>query len=108
MSRVVALFKTPPDAEQFDRNFESGLLPLLKNLPGILQVDVTRVTGAPIGEAKYHKVVLLTFSDQHAMNAALASKDGKAVVRSILGFAADLVTVFYGEEGTDGERVGEK
>jgi uncharacterized protein (TIGR02118 family) len=104
MSRVVALFKTPGDVEQFDRQFDTVLVPLLRSLPGILQVDITRVTGAPIGEAKYHAVVLLTFKDQHAVNAAMASKEGKAVVRSILGFAADLVTVFYGDEVISSDR----
>jgi len=98
MSRVVTLFKTPKDVEHFDRQFDTVLLPLLKNLPGISRVDVTRVTGAPIGEAKYHLVLLLTFANQDAINAALASKEGKALVRGILGFAADLVTVFYGNE----------
>jgi uncharacterized protein (TIGR02118 family) len=98
MSRVVALFKTPKDEEHFDRQFDTVLLPLLNKLPGINRVDVTRVTGAPIGEARFHMVVLLNFASRSDIDVALASREGKAVVRAILGFAADLVTVFYGNE----------
>jgi len=41
------------------------------------------------------------FDDKDAMDDALASPQGKAVARDIMGFAADLVTVFHVTSPTD-------
>ena len=37
------------------------------------------------------------FDSRDAMDAALASPEGKAVAKDIMSFAADLITVFHGE-----------
>jgi uncharacterized protein (TIGR02118 family) len=98
MITLYALFRKPEDPESFDKHCEDSLLPLLRTLPGLRALHLTRITGAAFGESKYHAVAQLSFDDRRAMDGALSSKEGKAVVRDIMSFAADLVTVFFGEQ----------
>ena len=97
MLKLVALYRTPPDPAAFDSHFDSVHLPLLRAFPGLRRLEVTRVTGAPIGAARYHLLCGLYFDNKDAMDEALASPQGRAVARDLMSFAADLVTVFHGE-----------
>lgn len=97
MTKLVALYRTPPDPTEFDHHFTDVHLPLVQAFPGLRKMEVTKVTGAPIGAAKFYRMVEMLFDDKDAMDEALASSQGKAVVRDIMLFAADLITVFHGE-----------
>ena len=97
MMKLVALYRTPPDPASFDAHINDVHLPLLKKLPGLRSLDVLRITGAPIGESKYHMLVEAGFDSRAAMDAALSSKEGKAVARDLMMFAAEIVTIFHGE-----------
>jgi uncharacterized protein (TIGR02118 family) len=39
----------------------------------------------------------LYFDDRDAMDAALASPEGRAIAHDLISFAADLVSAFHGE-----------
>ncbi len=97
MTKLVALYRRPDDPATFDRHLTETHLPLLRLLPGLIQLDVVHVSGAPIGESKFHVLVEAGFPSRSAMDAALASREGKAVARDLMSFAPDLVTVFHGE-----------
>jgi uncharacterized protein (TIGR02118 family) len=97
MIKLIALYRKPSDPAQFDKHYFEVHVPLVRKFPGLRSLEVTRVTGAPIGEAKFHMVTETTFDSKDAMDAALASPEGKAVTRDILSFAADVITVFHGE-----------
>ena len=97
MIKLVALYRRPPDHVAFDSHYDTVHIPLVREYPGLVRLEVTRITGAPIGDTKYHLMAEMYFADKAAMDAALASREGKVVARDLMGFAADLVTVFYGE-----------
>ena len=97
MTKLVALYRKPSDAAEFDKHYFEVHIPLVRKFPGLRKLEVTRVTGAPIGEAKFHLVAEMYFDTRDAMDAALASAEGKAVTRDIMSFAADVITVFHGE-----------
>jgi uncharacterized protein (TIGR02118 family) len=97
MVKLVALYKTPAEVEDFDKHYDEVHLPLIRKYPGLRKLEVTRITGAPIGEAKFHVMAEMYFDTRQAMDAALVSQEGKAVARDLLAFAAPLVTVFIGE-----------
>jgi len=97
MIKLIALYRNPSDPAEFDAHFFEVHIPLVRKFPGLRRVEVTRVTGAPIGEAKYHLMAEMYFDTGDAMDAALASPEGKAVTRDIMSFAADVITVFHGE-----------
>jgi uncharacterized protein (TIGR02118 family) len=97
MVKLVALYKKPAEVEDFDKHFNEVHLPLIRKFPGLRRLEVTRITGAPIGETKFHAMAEMYFDTREAVDAALASQEGKAVARDLLSFAAPLVTVFIGE-----------
>jgi uncharacterized protein (TIGR02118 family) len=97
MTKLIALYRKRDDMTEFDKHYETVHAPLVKQYPGLKKLEITRITGAPIGESKYHFMAEMYFESREAMDAALASKEGKAVARDLMGFAADIVTVFMGE-----------
>lgn len=98
MTKLIALFRKPPDVAAFDKHYDEIHTPLVKKYPNLRKLEITRITGAPIGETKYHLMCEMYWDSKDEMNASLASQDGKAVARDLMSFAADVVTVFIGEE----------
>lgn len=97
MIKLIALYRRPADPDAFDRHYQEVHTPLVRQYPGLRKLEITRVTGAPIGDAKYHLLAEMYWDDKGAMDAALSSREGKAVVKDLLAFAADIVTIFHGE-----------
>ncbi len=97
MIKLFALYRKPGDPGFFDKHYFGTHIPLVKKTPGLRALEVTRITGSPIGETKYYLMATLTYDSLDAMNAANASPEGRAVARDLMSFAADLVTLFYGE-----------
>jgi len=97
MVKIVALYKKPGEVEDFDKHYDEVHIPLLRKYPGLHKLEITRITGAPIGETKFHVMAEIYFDTRQALDVALVSQEGKAVARDLLSFAAPLVTVFIGE-----------
>jgi uncharacterized protein (TIGR02118 family) len=97
MVKLIALYRKPTDIDEFDRHFNGVHLPLVRKTPGLRKLEVTRITGAPIGESKYHVMAEMYYDTVDAMNAANASPEGRAVAKDVMSTAADLVTIFFGE-----------
>ena len=98
MTKLIALYRKPPDVAEFDKHYTETHTPLVRQYPGLRKLEITRIMGAPIGDTKFHLMCEMYFDSKDAMDAALASKEGKAVARDLMSFAADVVTVFIGEE----------
>jgi uncharacterized protein (TIGR02118 family) len=97
MVKLVALYKRPVDTAEFDRHYDTVHTPLVQKYPGLRKFETTRLTGAPLGEARYHLMAEMSFDSKDAMDAALASPEGKAVARDLMSFASGIVTVFFGD-----------
>ena len=79
MARLVVLYKTPKNAEAFDKHYTSTHIPLAKKVPGLKKYDVSQGTvGAPAGPSGIHLVATLYFDSLDALNAALSSPEGQA------------------------------
>lgn len=100
MIKLVALYRTPDDRAEFDKHYDDVHTPLVRKYPGLRRLEVTRITGAPIGGTKFCRMAEMYFDSKDAMDAALSSPEGKAVARDLMSFAADIVTVFHGEIDT--------
>lgn len=96
MIKLVALYRRPADTEAFDKHYDSVHTPLVRRYPGLKRLEVTRITGAPIGEAKFYLMAEMYFGSKEEMDSALASQEGKAVARDLMSFAADIVVIFHG------------
>jgi uncharacterized protein (TIGR02118 family) len=97
MTKLIALYKKPADPAEFDRHYNNTHTALVKKYPGLRKLEITRITGAPIGEPRFYLMAEMSFDNKASMDSAMASPEGKAVARDLMSFAADIVTVFYGE-----------
>lgn len=97
MVKLIALYKTPENKADFDAHYFNVHTPLVRKMPGLRRLEISKITGAPIGEPKHYLMAEMYFDDQDSMNAAMASPEGKATARDLMSFAANLVTLFYAE-----------
>ena len=97
MIKLVALFKRPDDVEAFDAHYEQTHAPLMRHVPGLERMEVTRNLRAFRGEPEYYLVAEMYFTDQQAFDTAMASDENRAAGKDLMGFAREYVTMFYGE-----------
>jgi uncharacterized protein (TIGR02118 family) len=97
MVKLIALYKTPDNPAEFDKHYNDTHSPLVKKMPGLRKLEVARITGAPIGEPKHYLIAEMYFDSLDALNASMASSEGKATARDLMSFAANLVTMFYAQ-----------
>ena len=97
MTKIVAVYRQPKDAKSFDAYYAETHTPLVKKMPGLRRLEVTKFTGAAGGPSDLYQVAELYFDDPGARETALASREGKAVVDDLPNFAAGIVSVYLGE-----------
>jgi uncharacterized protein (TIGR02118 family) len=97
MVKLIALYKPPSDTKAFDEHYHGVHLPLVRKTPGLRKVELTRITGAPIGDSSWYLMAEMYYDSMEAMNAANASVEGRAAARDLMSFAAGVVTLFFGE-----------
>ncbi len=88
MARLVVLYKTPKNAEAFDKHYASTHIPLAKKVPGLKKYDISQGTiGAPAGPSGIHLVATLYFDSLDALKAGLSSPEGQAAAGDLANFA---------------------
>ncbi len=97
MIKLIALYKKPADPDLFLKHYNEVHLPLIRKIPGLRNLEVVHVTGAPFGESNFWLMAGMTYDSLDAMNAANASPEGRAAAKDLMSFAADVVTLFFGE-----------
>lgn len=97
MVKLVALYRTPKNEQEFDSYYATVHTPLVKKIPGLRRLEVARITGAPIGEPQHYLIAEMFFDDQDVMQKSLSSPEGKATARDLVTFAGNIVTMFYAE-----------
>ena len=105
MVKLVALYRKP-EADKIDdfvKHYNEIHVPLVKKSPGLLKVEVTNLSGAPMGDAPYFLMCEMYYDSMDSMNAANASPEGKAVVKDLMSFGMKYVTLFWGEVPENGE-----
>lgn len=97
MIKLIALYRKPEDPEGFDKHYDTIHTPLVRKYPGLRKLEITRITGAPIGDSKFHLMAEMYWDTLREMEQSLASPEGRAVTKDLMSFAAPIVTVFHGE-----------
>ncbi|OYD07068.1 EthD family reductase [Paludifilum halophilum] len=98
MVKLIALYQHPDNKESFDDHYQKVHTPLVKKMPGLKRLEVTKMQGAPMGgEAKYYLEAAMYFDSREALDAAMNSPEGKATAKDLMGFAGSLVTMMIGE-----------
>jgi len=88
MARLVVLYKTPKNAEAFDKHYASTHIPLAKKVPGLRKYDISHGSvGAPAGPSGIHLVATLYFDSLDTLKAGLSSPEGQAAAADLANFA---------------------
>jgi len=86
MVKFVALYRTPPDVEAFEKRYTEEHLPLVRQFPDLQRLEVSRITW-PREDAPYYLMAELWYADRDTMRASLRSdisKQAAAVLQEIV------------------------
>ncbi len=97
MYKLIALFTKPDNVEEFDKHYDEVHAPLMKKVPGLERLLVSRNLRAFGGEAPYYLIAEMHFADKETFKAAMASEENKAAGKDVMGFAGKLVSMVHGE-----------
>jgi uncharacterized protein (TIGR02118 family) len=95
--KLIAIYKQPPQAQDFEVAYFNTHLPLLNKVPGLQRTVITRFTRTLVGEG-FYMMTEMYFSDQNTLRAAMKSPEMAAAGDNLNSFAEGLVTLMYGEE----------
>jgi uncharacterized protein (TIGR02118 family) len=77
--KLVVLYTKPSDPEAFDAHYLGTIVPLVSAIPGLQRAETGWIDAAlDGGEQPYYRIAELYFADQAALQAALASDEGRA------------------------------
>jgi uncharacterized protein (TIGR02118 family) len=96
MAKLIVVYRIPRDPAEFDRYYAQVHTPLVKRMPGLRRLEVTRLTGAPSGASDLYLIAELYFDNAAAREAALVSNEGKAAEADLPKFADGIVSVYFG------------
>jgi len=97
MIKLVALFKRPEAVDEFDAHYDGTHAPLMRRVPGLQRMEVTRNLKSFRGEPEFYLVAEMYFRDQETFDAAMASDENRTAGKDLMNFAREYVTMFYGE-----------
>ena len=97
MKKLLALYKAPADPEAFMRYYEDVHVGLVDKIPGLLKLEITRISRTLIGEPGNFLLAEMSFADPASFKAAMGSPENAAVGADLANFAEGLVTVMIGE-----------
>jgi uncharacterized protein (TIGR02118 family) len=96
MVKLVAVYRKPDDVEAFDKHYFETHLPLAKKMPGLIKSEIEKGVASPMpGVEVPHLAAHMYFKDMPALQAALASPEGKAAGKDLMGFAGKYVRMFF-------------
>jgi uncharacterized protein (TIGR02118 family) len=76
MVKFIVMFHNPDNVGVFE-NAYNDFLSLVERMPGITRRQVVNVTGSPVGEARYYRMLEIYFEDVKQMEESLRSPGGQ-------------------------------
>jgi uncharacterized protein (TIGR02118 family) len=98
MVKLVALFKHPEDAAAFDQHYHEVHAPLMRVVPGLRKLEVTRFTSGVRGEKpEYYMMAEMYWDDKAALDEAMTSAQNRAAGKDLMSFAREYVTMMFAD-----------
>lgn len=98
MVKLIAMYRQPSDTAAFDEHYTNVHTPLVEKVPGLKKLEVTRITGTPMGKpSPYYLIAQMYFENQDAFQTAMASSENRAAGKDLMSFAGDIVEMMVGE-----------
>ena len=93
--KLVMLFPTPVDVATFERAYQNEQLPLVvTQLAGKTRGVLTRVLGAPGGQAPFYRITEIHFSSLEALQASLAAREAQSVAANAVSISSGGLPIF--------------
>ena len=94
MIKLIALYDKPDDEAAFWDHYRSVHAPLTRQLPGLQDLELLRVTADAFGgEPPYSLVATMSFPDEATFKAAMRSEENKRLGKDLMSFAKGKVRV---------------
>ncbi len=97
MVKLIALYRKPADIEVFEKHYFEVHIPLVEKIPNLLKAEVSKLKGFAGPEYKYYMIAEMYFENMDKLNEGMASPEGKASGRDLMGFAKDIVEMSVAE-----------
>lgn len=91
---LVALYAQPDDPQAFDKAYFDTHVPLIRQVPGLQDIEVKRVQRTLMGAGCY-MLAVMRFEDEAALKTAMRSPEMAAAGENLNTFAEGLVTLMY-------------
>ena len=96
--KFVTIYRKVDDEAALEEFFSRTHLPLAEKLPGLVKSEVSRISGKPGGESRFHLMYELYFESRAAYLEAIASEAGRTLVQALTPWGeARIITWFYAE-----------
>lgn len=95
--KLVALYGQPADPAAFEDAYFRTHVPLIKKVPGLQDIEVSRFTRSLMGEG-FHMMAVMSFEDEDSLKAAMRSAEMQAAGENLNSFAEGLVTLMFAED----------
>lgn len=98
MMKLLALYKLPPDIDAFLHHYETVHMPLVRKIPGLQTVNLSRVEASPTDPTPpYFLIAEMVFPDRTTFDAAMKSEENRMAGKDLMSFARGLVTLLVAE-----------
>ena len=96
MVKLIAFYKKPDDIEAFEKHYNEIHMPLVAKIPNLIKSEVAKIDAFAGQDAKYFMITEMYFEDIDKLNEGMASPEGKAAGRDLMGFAKNYLEMTIG------------
>ena len=96
MKKLIALYKTPADADGFMDHYRTTHWQLVQKIPGLISAELTLIDRTLVGEPGNFLLAEMVFGDAESFKTAMKSPENAATGADLANFAGGLVTVMTG------------
>jgi uncharacterized protein (TIGR02118 family) len=97
MVKLTALYRKPANPAEFDQYYKNVHTPLTLKMPGLRKFVVAKIKPGIVGESPYYLTADMYFNDMPALQAAMASPEGRAAAKDVGNFAKDIIELLVAE-----------
>lgn len=98
MFKLTTIYRRVDDEQTLEQFFSQTHLPLAEQLPGLRKSEVSRISGRPGGQSRFHMMYELYFDSREAYQKAMISEPGLELIKALTPWwKAKIVTWFYAE-----------
>jgi len=98
MFKLVTLYRRVDDEAKLEEFFANTHLQLAEQLPGLLKSELSRVSGTPDGNSRFHITYELYFDDVKAFEDSVTGEVGRELIAALRPWReAGIITWYYSE-----------